>query len=229
MKNSITIIKNELSSHMSNPAIMGIIILPMIMSVFVMNAMEIAEQDFLLAAWLLFAQAMVGIMITGPNIIEERESKTIDALLCSPLSFGQIVFSKCFAVLILSVISQLGVYFMNRGVTSDIFILFIPITIGGALLILIGAIIGLKVKSSQNGSAVSSITMISLFLVVTVYQLLPEWVVRVMVAVPSVSITEVADMVMTQKPIAVLQSGIVIAWLFVCIIYIKYIEKQWTK
>lgn len=41
--------------------------------------------DFmLLSTWILFAQVMVGIMITGSGLIEDRECKTFDALLITP-------------------------------------------------------------------------------------------------------------------------------------------------
>lgn len=51
--------------------------------------------------YLYTAQVMVGIMLNGPNIIEERESKTIDALLCTPFTFRQIMISKGLAMEIL--------------------------------------------------------------------------------------------------------------------------------
>lgn len=222
--------RNELSCYLNNPATLAIVVLPIIMSKIITESMEIAGQElFLLSVWILFAQVMVGIMLTGPNIIEEREARTIDALLCTPLSFGQIIFSKGLAILILSMFSQVCVYIINRGVTKQLFALLIPMLVGGALFTLIGAIIGLKVKSSQNGSAVSSIAMVLFFLIVSVYESFPHWIRNIIVVIPSISIAEVMNKIMSVNSVAILQSGIVIIWLVLSFLFIKVIEKHWTR
>lgn len=129
----------ELSTYLKNPSILAIVFLPIIMSKIITAAMNIGGQEiFLLSVWILFAQVMVGIMLTGPNIIEEREAKTIDALLCTPFTFREIMFSKGLAILILSMFSQINVYIINRGITSELFALIIPMLIGGSLFILLG-------------------------------------------------------------------------------------------
>ncbi|WP_051652492.1 ABC transporter ATP-binding protein/permease [Clostridium algidicarnis] len=193
------------------------------------QAMNIGGQEiFLLSVWILFAQVMVGIMLTGPNIIEEREAKTIDALLCTPLTFREIMFSKGLAILILSMFSQINVYIINRGITSELFVLIIPMLIGGSLFILLGEIIGLKVGTSQEGSAVSSIVMVLLFLIVSVYESFPEWIGKFMIMIPSISVAEIMNGIMADNTVLLLQSVIVFTWFVLGVIYIKYIEKKWT-
>ena len=101
-------IKNEFKELVVNPAILGVIILPIFMSKVVTYAMKGIEAGFLLlCVWILFAEVMVGIMLTGPNLIEERESKTFDALLCTPLTYGKILVSKCVPILICSLFNIL--------------------------------------------------------------------------------------------------------------------------
>jgi ABC-2 type transport system permease protein len=65
--------------------------LPVFMSKIIISVMDKNGINFmLLSTWILFAQVMVGIMMTGPGLIEERESKTFDALLISLL--GKLLF-----------------------------------------------------------------------------------------------------------------------------------------
>lgn len=223
------IVKNELSTYISNPSILAVVFLPILMSKLVTAAMNIEGQDiFLLSVWILFAQIMVGIMLTGPNIIEERESKTIDALLCTPLTFRQIMLSKGLAILVLSMFSQICVYIINRGVNEVLLYLIIPMLIGGSLFILVGALIGLKVRTSQEGSAVSSIVMVLLFLIATIYESFPEWIVDFMNLIPSISVAEVINGIMADNKLLVIQSLIAVGWFVIGLIYIRIIEKKWT-
>ncbi|WP_029503060.1 ABC transporter permease [Lachnoclostridium phytofermentans] len=229
MKNVVSLMKNEIQNYMKNPSILALVFLPIFMSKIITKSMELSGQDiFLLSIWILFAQVMVGIMLTGPNLIEEREAKTIDALLCSPLSFGQIICAKGIAILILSMFSQICVYLINEGFQPELLLLLIPMFLGGILFILIGTVIGLKVKSSQSGSAVSAFVMVVLFLIVSVYQLLPKWSYKFVLLIPSISVTEVINELMSVKGLLLYQSSIVITWLFLFCIVISLIGRKWT-
>lgn len=223
-------VKRELVNYLKDTAVLPIVFLPIVMSKIISEAMKIPGQEiFLLSVWILFAQVMVGIMLTGPNIIEERGSRTIDALLCTPLSFEQIIISKGFAILILSLFSQIFVYIINRGIDVKLVIMLLPMVVGSILFISIGAIIGLKVKSSQDGTAVSTVAMVFLFLIVSIYQTFPTWTNRFMPFIPSISVTDIMDDIISAKQIGIVQCLIVIGWVMICFIYIKHIAKKWTK
>jgi ABC-2 type transport system permease protein len=222
------LVKHELTELLKNPAILAVIILPIIMSKVITATMKIAEVEFLLLSiWIVFAQVMVGIMLTGPNIIEEREGKTIDALLCTPLNFRQIVIAKGFTIFLFSVFSQLAVFLINRGLDIKLFSVLIPIIIGGILFIEIGVIIGFKVNSSKNGSAVASVIMIGLFLIVSVYALLPDWTYNLFILIPSIEITEVINHAMEGKGIFMIESLFSFLWVILLSAWILKIGKKY--
>lgn len=220
-------IRNEFKELILNPAILGVVILPIIMSKVVTYAMQELNVGFLLlCVWILFSQVMVGIMLTGPNLIEERESKTFDALLCTPLTFGKIVVSKCVPILICSLFSQIMVFVVNEGVNSKLLELFIPMVIGGIIFVEIGAVIGLLIESSKNGSAVSAMVMIALFLVVSVYPSLPQWTYSIFVFLPSVEVVEIMSALSNSQGILWIELILLIAWLVVLTSAVYLIGKK---
>lgn len=78
MRNTLILIKHEIINLLRNPAILAVVLLPIFMSKIITATMKMADQEFLLLSiWILFAQVMVGIMLTGPNLIEEREAKPL--------------------------------------------------------------------------------------------------------------------------------------------------------
>lgn len=230
MTKTLKLIKHELCEYLKNPAILSVVLLPIFMSKVIGFAMKDAGIEFLmLSVWILFAQVMVGIMLTGPNLIEEREGKTMDALLCSPLNFSQIIIAKGITILIFSMISQVAVYLINRGFDMGFVRVLFPMILGGVVFIEIGAIIGLKIQSSKNGSAVSAVVMVLLFLIVSVYPSLPKWTYKFFLLLPSVDVSEVmTDLIDTGK---VLWTEVFfgLGWLVLLTILLIIIGKRITK
>lgn len=183
--------RHECKDSVRNPSILILFMLPVVMSKLIIMVMDENGINFmLLSTWILFAQVMVGIMMTGPGLIEERESKTFDALLVSPLGRGQIILAKGVTVLLFSMVSQMVVLLLNQGFTADLLRILPYMLAGGIIFIEFGILIGLKVSSSKNGSAISSAVMIVFFLVASVYLALPEWTYPLFAILPSIEIVE---------------------------------------
>lgn len=126
--------------------------------------MQTGESNFmLLSTWILFAEVMVGIMLTGPSLLEERESRTFDALLVSPLGRGQIILAKGATVLMFSLLAQCVVFLLNEGAHSGLLAALPYMLAGGIIFVEVGMVIGLKLSSAKNGAAVSSAAMIVFF------------------------------------------------------------------
>ncbi|MBR5994545.1 MAG: ABC transporter permease [Lachnospiraceae bacterium] len=220
-------IKNEFKELVVNPAILGVIILPIFMSKVVTYAMKGIEAGFLLlCVWILFAEVMVGIMLTGPNLIEERESKTFDALLCTPLTYGKIIVSKCVPILICSLFSQIMVFVVNEGINSKLPSLLGIMLLGGTVFVEIGAIIGLLIESSKTGSAISAMVMVALYLVVSVYPSLPKWTYSIFMILPSVEVVEVMNALINSQGILWKEVGLLSAWFVILTGAIFFIGKK---
>jgi len=181
---------HELLDFLKHPPLWILVILPIIMSKLIIGVMSETQQDFmLLPSWILFAQVMVGIMITAPNYIEEKEHKTLDALMVSPLTMPEVITAKCLCILVFSILSQLLVYIVNIGVNQELISILPIMLFGGILFILVGLVIGLAMNSSKTASAVASIVMVTFFLLGTLYQMLPDWE-KVLQFFPSVVVVE---------------------------------------
>lgn len=223
-------LKNELINYSKNPSALTIVFLPILMSKLIIMATEGMEGDvFVLSMWIIFAQVMVGIMLTAPNLLEERESKTFQALLCTPMSFNQIIFAKGCAIFILSMISQTVVVLINQGFSTDRLILFLPMILGAILFTSIGVIIGLKAKSTQSGTAISSVAMVTLFLIISVYGVFPKWTLEITRMIPSVSISQLMNSIMDYQEIVMIPLGIIVVWVIVLVGIIRFIGQQWIK
>ncbi|MDQ0088716.1 ABC-2 type transport system permease protein [Paenibacillus anaericanus] len=222
------LVKHEIRDSLKNPASLILIFLPILMSKMIMVVMNQAEDVnfLLLSTWVLFAQVMVGIMLTGPNLIEERENRTMDALLLTPLRFTDIVAAKGIAILVFSLISQIFVLLLNHKLSWDLLPSLLIMFIGGILFVEIGLIVGLKMNSSKNGTAVSSVLMVTLFLVTTLYQATPEWSYKLFVFIPSIEVVESLNSVLTGGNLLVAEGVMLLVWVAGLTLWVKKIGKD---
>lgn len=219
--------RHECKDILRNPATVILIILPILMAKIIITIVDKAGLDFmLLSTWILFAQVMVGIMISGPGLIEERESKTFDALLITPLSRGQIISAKAGSVLVFSLLSQLIVYILNQGLTMDLLPSLLYMLLGGIIFVQVGVIIGLKVSSSKNGSAISSAFMVVFFLVASVYLALPEWTYPIFAVLPSIEIVEALNSILNGEGILLVESLLLFLWIAIFSVWIWKTDKE---
>lgn len=221
------LIRHECKDLLSNPSIIILVMLPIFMSKIIISVMDKNGINFmLLSTWILFAQVMVGIMMTGPGLIEERESKTFDALLISPLGRGQILVAKGLTVLLFSVLSQTVVFLLNQGFASELLSVFPYMLAGGILFVEAGMIIGLKLDSSKNGSAVSSAVMVVFFLLASVYQALPDWTYPFFAALPSIEIVENLNRILNGDGPLLFESLLLPLWMTVLALWIWRTGKE---
>ncbi|MDF2927318.1 MAG: hypothetical protein K0R57_6232 [Paenibacillaceae bacterium] len=217
--------KHECRDFLKQPPLWILVLLPVLMSKMIIAVMGEGEQDMmLLPSWVLFAQVMVGIMIIAPDLMEERERKTLDSLMLSPLSLGQVVFGKGAAVLVFSLFSQLAVFVVNEGVESRLAPSLIVMLLGGTLFVLVGVVIGLVMNSVKNTTALSSAVMIVLFLTGTLYPALPDWRTALM-WLPGVIVVESLQSVLEQS-ILWLQIVFLTGWLLAAAVAVGYLVRK---
>ncbi len=222
---TLKLMSHELIDFLKQPPLLMLVVLPIMMSVMVISFMnEPGLELMLLPSWILFAQVMVGLMIIAPGFIEEKEQKTLDALLISPLSLREVIRAKASVILIFSLLSQLFVYLLNLGFTSDLFGVFVFMVIGGILFIQVGLVVGLLLHSSKTSAALSSIIMVVLFMTATFYPQLPEWH-NVLQFIPSVVVVENMNGVFNGEFLG-FELALLIGWLAVFYGIIQYLVKK---
>ena len=226
MKQVNKLIQHEVNDLLRNPSMIILTILPIVMSKLIIEVIDKSANNFmLLSTWVLFAQVMVGIMMMGPNLIEERESKTMDALLITPLSFRQIIIAKGSAVLLFSLLSQMLVLLINYGFKNDLALNMLYMVLGGVIFVQIGLIIGLKVNSSKTGSAISSALMVLFFLLPTLYLSLPDWSYALIILIPSIEIVENLNSILNGTGMMFLETVLLCMWIGILTLWIRKLGK----
>lgn len=226
---TLKLFKHETRDFMKQPSLLMLVILPIIMSTMIISFMnDQGVGEILVPSWILFAQVMVGLMIIAPGFIEEKEQKTLDALLISPLTLHEIVLAKGMTILLFSFISQLLVFGLNLGFTKDLVAVFPMMVIGGIIFIQVGLVIGFLLHSSKSSAAVSSIIMVVLFITASFYQELPEWY-TVMQFIPSVVVVENIKSIF-QGSLQVFEVSLLVFWFIISTVIVHVlIKKELTK
>jgi ABC-2 type transport system permease protein len=137
---------------------------------------------------------MMGIFLVPSLLFEEKESRTMQALLVSPASIGQVVAGKALAGLFYILVTGLMIFAISWAevVHWDMVILFV--TVGGVFSVAVGLILGSLFEKQQD--MVGWMTGLLLLLVGAIFVKmlgieLPNLVARILPWVPSVALAEI--------------------------------------
>ena len=154
------IIKKDLKEMIRNPQ--TIIILGITVGINIFMAMIISKPLWVMT----FAMSlvMIGFTITAFMITEEKDKKTLEALLVSPASYNEILLGKLFLTFSLTVIITLTlIYSLHFNEVSFLHTL-ISVPIGAMVICLFGMVIGLICPTQAALSGIGTILMLALFL-----------------------------------------------------------------
>lgn len=88
-----------------------------------------------------------GVMLVPTLIVEERERKTLDALLLSPLSYSDFAIGKAIVGVVYSVVSSALILLVQGGLSGDIFLMAMLIILGSLSLSFFGVLVGTLVEN----------------------------------------------------------------------------------
>ena len=123
----------------------------------IMSSIEVLEPDieqgvslrgnlgmdqFAVVMFLAMGLVSNGIMLVSTLVVEERERKTLDALLISPASYSDVAMSKAVVGVIYSIAGGSVVLFTQRGLTGNIMFTLLLLLIGSLALSLLGLLVG---------------------------------------------------------------------------------------
>jgi ABC-2 type transport system permease protein len=107
---------------------------------------------------------MIGFTITSFMITEEKEKKTLEALLVSPASYHEILFGKLFLTFLITVfISYLLIFSLHHDEVSVMHTL-LSIPLGALVICFFGVVVGLICQTQAMLSGIGTILMLILFL-----------------------------------------------------------------
>lgn len=124
--------------------------------------LDIAQYAIIL--WLVMGIVGNGVMLVPTLIVEERERKTLDAILLSPASYSDVAAAKALVGTLYSIISSVLILFVQGGLSGNILLIGILIFLGSFALSLLGVLIGtlaenLHVLNSYGGLFVFLLTL----------------------------------------------------------------------
>ncbi len=121
---------------------------------------NLSLDQFAVVMWLVMGMVSSGIMLVPTLVVEERERKTLDALLISPASYSDIAMSKALVGLIYSTAGGSLVLFTQGGLTGNIMFTLVLLLIGSLTLSLLGLFVG---SLAENIHALNSYGSLLIF------------------------------------------------------------------
>ncbi|MCL6451650.1 MAG: ABC transporter permease [Acetobacteraceae bacterium] len=148
-----------------NPTLWVMVGIPVLLSYLIVRATAAGAPRHLVAPmWVLFAQVMVGVMLSAPDLAEERERRTVEALVVSTASYREVVAAKWAFAFLVSLAVQALVLTVNQAWTGGTAALIATAALSGAVFTLVGLLIGLCCGSVRLAGAAASAIMVALFL-----------------------------------------------------------------
>jgi ABC-2 type transport system permease protein len=144
---------------------------------------------------MVYALVVVGLMIAPNLMIEEKELRTLDALLISPASAGQIVVAKALTGLFYCFVGAGLVLVASAPLVVHWDIAILAAICGSLFTVSVGLLLGVTLNSRQQLIIWSAVLMFPLFIPVIASEILPDIQAQVLVQqvvslVPTVPVAE---------------------------------------
>lgn len=142
---------------------------------------DLGWQERLLPLIMVFVVVIGGMVVPASSLIDEREKRTIRALITSPITLPEVFLAKGVVGVVLSVIMGVVALIINQAFGSQPLALVFILTLGAIMSAEFGLLMGAFIKDMNTFFAV--IKAIGLFLyapaIVMLFPELPQWIARV--------------------------------------------------
>jgi ABC-2 type transport system permease protein len=122
-----------------------------------------------------------GLMLPSTSLIEEKQKKTLDALVITPATIGEVFIAKGILGIVLSVFMGIAILALNQAFGAHFLLLIMVLTLGAIMAVEIGLICGVLIKDITTLFTVWKSGGILLFAPVFIYMFpqIPEWIGRI--------------------------------------------------
>jgi ABC-2 type transport system permease protein len=136
--------------------------------------------DRLVPMMVFYAVVMAGLYYPAASLVEDREQRTIDALLVTPVQMGDILVSKGIVATVLAVGMAMVTLALNSAFGGQPLLLLAILTVGGVMLSEIGIVLGLWARDANTMFTAIKGGGIVVFLPVVfmIWPDLPQWIPR---------------------------------------------------
>jgi ABC-2 type transport system permease protein len=145
------------------------------------DAESIPWEDRILPIIILYAVIFGGSMLPASALVDERQKRTLKALIVTPTSLEDVYISKGLLGVILSLFMGVFVLILNQAFGVQPLLLVIVLALGSLLAACLGLILGAFAKNITNLFATMKLLGIVLFSPAIVYMFpeIPQWIGRI--------------------------------------------------
>lgn len=136
------------------------------------EALDVSQR--LVPMVVIFALLIAGVLLTGTSLVEEKERRTLSALLVSPVRLSEVVAAKAVLGFALSVLMGVVILAMNSALGSSPLALVLSLLIAALMCVEVGLLYGAGSKDMKALYALFKGLNILLFAPVIFY-LFPDW------------------------------------------------------
>lgn len=123
---------------------------------------EFRYDQWLLVMLMVVGVAMAGVFVVPTLLVEEKEKRTLDALLVSPVRPVEVVAGKAVAGMVYAVLMCVILLAMNRGWVGNWPLTIVAVLLGSLFAVAVGLLMGGLSKTTGQVNTWSSIVMIGL-------------------------------------------------------------------
>jgi ABC-2 type transport system permease protein len=128
----------------------------------------------LVPGMVLFALLIAGLFVTAFGLVDERENKTLDAVLVSPVKLSEVLLAKAGLGFILAVLMAYATLLFNGALGSQPAALLVALAVAGLMSVEFGLIYGTVSKDIKT--LFSLVKTLNLFLIAPViFYIFPDW------------------------------------------------------
>lgn len=153
-------------------------------------------QERLLPMLVLMAVVLGGILVPAMSLVEEKEKKTLKALVVSPASLEDVFAAKALFGIIAGILMAIIILAINQMFTAGVDIILVTLVIGATAAAAGGIILGSFFKDTTSLMAVIKATGIVLYApgIIKIFPEVPQWIAKIFPTYYMIGpITEVTD------------------------------------
>jgi ABC-2 type transport system permease protein len=148
---------------------------------------------FLASAGTVIVVMMLGMVLIPNLMLEEKTAKTLDALLVSPATSGQIVIAKALAGLFYGLVFIALAFALNASFILQWWLALLAVLLCTLISIALGLILGTLIENRQQLLLIANVIMFPLLLPVflsLMTDLIPAWLISIMHWLPPVATSD---------------------------------------
>jgi len=138
------------------------------------EAPQLSVAQRLVPMVVIFALLIAGVLLTGTSLVEEKERRTLSAMLVSPVKLSEVVAAKAILGLVLSLLMGFIILAMNSALGSSPLALFVALVVAALMCVEVGLLYGAGARDMKGLYALFKGLNLLLFAPVVFY-LFPDW------------------------------------------------------